>query len=133
MKHKLLRRIMLPVLLLGIFQRAEAGGKLYGRFPNQVNSPVFDLQLRKFTTTVEIQDQLAVVHVDEVFYNNNTATLDKKRAGKQIREPFLGGAKNSSAVEGDRTLRPAAGIDRCRGLSQRQLQHTFTLYRLFGH
>ena len=76
MKHKLLRRIMLPVLLLGIFQRVEAGGKLYGRFPNQVNSPVFDLQLRKFTTTVEIQDQLAVVHVDEVFYNNNTATLE---------------------------------------------------------
>ena len=76
MKHKLLRGVTSLVLLLGVFHRAEAGGKLYGRFPNQVNSPVFDLQLRKFITTVEIQDQFAVVHVDEIFYNDNAATLE---------------------------------------------------------
>ncbi len=76
MKHKLLRLIVSLVLLLGLCQLVEASGKLYGRFPNWENSPVFDLQLRKFTATVEIQDQFAVVHVDETFYNDNTSTLE---------------------------------------------------------
>jgi Ca-activated chloride channel family protein len=68
--------LLLLASVLSIDQSAEAGGKLYGRFPNQEHSPVFDLQLRKFTTTVEIQDQLAVVHVDETFYNDNASTLE---------------------------------------------------------
>jgi Ca-activated chloride channel homolog len=76
MKRKLLRLIVSLVLLLGLCQLAEASGKLYGRFPNLENSPVFDLQLRKFAATVEIQDQFAVVHVDETFYNDNTSTLE---------------------------------------------------------
>ncbi len=76
MKIKLLRLIVSLVLLLGLAQLAEASGKLYGRFPNWENSPLFDLQLRKFSATVEIQDQFAVVHVDETFYNDNTSTLE---------------------------------------------------------
>ena len=94
MKIKLLRIITLLALLLVFFHRAEAGGKLYGRYPNQVNSPVFDLQLRKFKTTVDIQDQFAVVHVDEVFYNANAATLEgiyffEMPEGSKLTEMFL--------------------------------------------
>jgi len=94
MKIKLLRIVTLLALSLVFFQRAEAGGKLYGRYPNQVNSPVFDLQLRKFKSTVEIQDQFAVVHVDEVFYNANAATLEgiyffEMPAGSKLTEMFL--------------------------------------------
>lgn len=94
MKHKFLHLIAGLILLLLISPRAEAGGKLYGRFPNQVNSPVFDLQLRKFKTTVEIQDQFAVVHVDETFYNTTTATLEgiyffEMPAGSKLTEMFL--------------------------------------------
>ncbi len=76
MQIKYMHLIVSLGLVLGLCQLAEASGKLYGRFPNRENSPVFDLQLRQFTTTVEIQDQLAVVHVDETFYNDNTATLE---------------------------------------------------------
>jgi len=94
MKIKLLRIVTLLALLLVFFQRVEAGGKLYGRFPNQVNSPIFDLQLRKFKTTVDIQDQFAVVHVDETFYNANAATLEgiyffEMPAGSKLTEMFL--------------------------------------------
>lgn len=94
MKPQWLRIVALLAWSLVFCQRAEAGGKLYGRYPNQVNSPVFDLQLRKFKTTVEIQDQFAVVHVDETFYNANSATLEgiyffEMPAGAKLTEMFL--------------------------------------------
>lgn len=53
-----------------------ASGKLYARFPNWVNSPVFELQIKKFKATVEIQDQLAIVHLDETFYNSQNSTME---------------------------------------------------------
>ncbi len=94
MKLHYKRILLLSVLVFCVCQSAEAGGKLYGRFPNQVNSPVFDLQLRKFKTTVEIQDQFAVVHVDETFYNANASTLEgiyffEMPAGSKLTEMFL--------------------------------------------
>jgi Ca-activated chloride channel family protein len=94
MKLHYKRTLLLSVLVFCVCQSAEAGGKLYGRFPNQVNSPVFDLQLRKFKTTVEIQDQFAVVHVDETFYNANASTLEgiyffEMPAGSKLTEMFL--------------------------------------------
>jgi Ca-activated chloride channel family protein len=81
-------------LLLAAAQLAQASGKLYARFPNWESSPVFDLQLRKFTTTVEIQDRLAVVHVDETFYNDNSSTLEglyffEMPAGSKLTEMAL--------------------------------------------
>lgn len=94
MKLKLLSLLLALGLALNICQRAEASGKLYGRFPNQENSPVFDLQLRKFRTTVEMQDQFAVVHVDETFYNDNASTLEgiyffEMPAGSKLTEMAL--------------------------------------------
>jgi Ca-activated chloride channel family protein len=76
MKCKWIYTILLLVSVSGLTRLAEASGKLYARFPNLVNSPIFDLQLKKFTATVEIQDQLAVVHVDETFFNDNVSTLE---------------------------------------------------------
>ena len=68
------------VIVLGsmffLQQKSFASGKLYARFPNQVNSQVFDLQIKTFKATVEIQDQLALVHLDETFLNSQNFTME---------------------------------------------------------
>jgi len=62
--------------MLFLWQNSLASGKLYARFPNRVNSQVFDLQIKKFKATVEIHDQLAIVHLDETFLNSQNFTME---------------------------------------------------------
>ncbi len=76
MKKYSLLLIVLAGLVLLSPQTCDATGKLFARFPNWDGSPVFDLQLKKFTADVQIQDQLAVVHIDETFFNDNPQVME---------------------------------------------------------
>ena len=76
MKKYSLLLIVLAGLVLLSPQTCDASGKLFARFPNWDGSPVFDLQLNKFSADVQIQDQLAVVHIDETFFNDNPQVME---------------------------------------------------------
>lgn len=74
-KYTLFLFVLAGIVLLNP-RSSDATGKLFARFPNWDGSPVFDLQLKKFTADVQIQDQLAVVHIDETFFNNNPQVME---------------------------------------------------------
>lgn len=62
------------LLFLALSQIVDAG-VLYARRPG-TESPVFNLRISHIRTHVRIQGQLAVTHVDEEFFNDNSEVLE---------------------------------------------------------
>jgi Ca-activated chloride channel family protein len=51
-------------------------GRLYARYPNWEDSPIFNLRIKTLHVDVTIRDQMAVTHVDQEFANDNYARLE---------------------------------------------------------
>ncbi|MDX9758094.1 MAG: VIT domain-containing protein [Bacteroidota bacterium] len=73
MKHA--TNCLLALLMFLIGSAAADAGVLYARRPG-TETPVYNLRISNIRTTVNITGQLAVTHVDEEFYNENTITLE---------------------------------------------------------
>lgn len=77
MKRLLSLAAMFVVLLFSIKDSWAIGiGKLYARYPNTENSPIFNLRIKTLSADVTIRDQMAVTHVDQEFFNDNLARLE---------------------------------------------------------
>ena len=66
--------LLIPLLLLSGTATSIAG-VLYARRPG-TETPVYNLLISNIRTSVRINGQLAVTHVDEEFYNDNSLTLE---------------------------------------------------------
>lgn len=66
---------LLALLLFLLCTAAADAGVLYARRPG-TETPVYNLRISNIRTTVNITGQLAVTHVDEEFYNENSITLE---------------------------------------------------------
>jgi Ca-activated chloride channel family protein len=55
---------------------AHAIGRVYARWPNDPNSPIYNLRIKSMTASVTIRDQLAVTYVDQEFANDNSFRLE---------------------------------------------------------
>ncbi|MGE5315551.1 MAG: VIT domain-containing protein [Acidobacteriota bacterium] len=80
--------------LLLVQQEASAIGRVYARFPNNPNSPVYNLRIKTLKATVTIKDQLAVTSVDQEFANDNSSRLEgfyifTLPEGAQVHEMYL--------------------------------------------
>jgi len=72
MKHRVILSVCVLLLCAGMEARS---GVLYARRPG-TETPVYSLYMSKIRTQVRIEDQLAVTHVDEEFFNDNGITLE---------------------------------------------------------
>ena len=66
------------LMLLGSVQQSGATGigRLYARYPNWEDSPIFNLRIKTLHTSVTIRNQLAVTHVDQEFANDSWNRLE---------------------------------------------------------
>jgi Ca-activated chloride channel family protein len=64
------------LLLAGMVESTYAIGRLYGRLPNNENSPIYNLRMKTQRADVTIQDQLAITHVDQEFANDTYSRLE---------------------------------------------------------
>ncbi|MFZ4620911.1 MAG: VIT domain-containing protein [Bacteroidota bacterium] len=81
-------------LFITLSETAFSIGRVYARYPNNVNSPIFNLRIKTLNADVTIMDQMAVTHVDQVFANDNSARLEgfyvfKLPEGAQVNELYL--------------------------------------------
>ena len=89
-----------------VFQEVYAIGRVYARYPNNANSPIFNLRIKDLHADVKIQDQLAVTHVDQEFANDNSSRLEgfyvfQLPEGAQVNEMYLwiNGVRTSYVVK----------------------------------
>lgn len=71
-----LSAILLTFLFLTQESWAVGIGRLYARYPNTDNSPIFNLRIKTLSADVTIRDQMVVTHVDQEFANDNYARLE---------------------------------------------------------
>jgi Ca-activated chloride channel homolog len=69
-------------------------GRVYARFPNNANSPIYNLRIKSLKASVAIHDQLAVTSVDQEFTNDNSFRLEgfyifTLPPGAQVNEMYL--------------------------------------------
>jgi len=77
MKHTLLLAAAGIMLLCSVHESRSTGiGRLYARYPNWEESPIFNLRIKTLHATVTVRDQLAVTHLDQEFANDNWARLE---------------------------------------------------------
>ena len=84
----------LVVLLGTMAEEGLAIGRVYARVPNWSNSPIYNLRIKSLWADVQIRDQLAVTHVDQVFANDNSMRLEgfyvfQLPEGAQVHEMYL--------------------------------------------
>lgn len=93
-----MRRVLLgfvcAIVVVAGTQHAAAIGRVYARWPNNTSSPIYNLRIKTLTATVDVRDQLAVTHVDQVFANDNSFRLEgfyvfKLPEGAQVNELYL--------------------------------------------
>lgn len=82
------------LLLCSVVQESQGIGRIYARWPNNENSPIYNLRIKSLTASVVIQDQLAVTSVDQVFTNDNNFRLEgfyifRLPEGAQVNEMYL--------------------------------------------
>ncbi len=85
------------VLLIALAAAAEEGfaiGRVYARWPNWADSPIYNLRIKTLRADVQIRDQLAVTHVDQEFANDNSMRLEgfyifQLPEGAQVHEMYL--------------------------------------------
>ncbi len=89
------RTILLLVLgILALHDQAGAIGRVYARWPNNPNGPIYNLRIKTLHASVTIRDQLAVTRVDQEFSNDNVMRLEgfyvfKLPEGAQVHELYL--------------------------------------------
>jgi Ca-activated chloride channel family protein len=94
MKKRILSCLSILIMLFTISENIFAIGRVYARYPNNENSPIFNLRIKTLTASIKIQDQLAVTHVDQIFANDNNSRLEgfyvfKLPDGAQVNELYL--------------------------------------------
>lgn len=75
------RTLMLAAIGIMLFclmdeSRSTGIGRLYARYPNWEDSPIFNLRIKTLSTSVTIRDQLAVTNVDQEFANDTWGRLE---------------------------------------------------------
>ncbi len=106
-KTNLIARVTLVFIAALLFgQEVHAIGRVYARYPNNANSPIFNLRIKDLHADVKIQDQLAVTHVDQEFANDNSSRLEgfyvfQLPDGAQVNEMYLwiNGVRTSYVVK----------------------------------
>lgn len=63
------------LVVVSMFSQELRAGVLYARRPG-TEAPVYNLVISKIRTTIDIVGQLAVTHVDEEFFNDNSLRLE---------------------------------------------------------